>query len=66
MPGRYELSNINDAFGKRNSLQQAILEKHKARGDNRQFLQTSHKGNAEAAKEVQNLPDDPKESSRVE
>ena len=38
MPGRLELTNINDAFGKRNVVQQRILDKHVARGDNRQFL----------------------------
>jgi hypothetical protein len=40
MPGRLELTNINDAFGKRNAVQQAILDKHAARGDNRQFMGT--------------------------
>ena len=40
MPGRLELSNINHAFGKRNAVQQAILDKHVARGDNRQFMGT--------------------------
>ena len=38
MPGRLELSNVNDAFGKRNKVQQDILDRHVARGDNTQFL----------------------------
>lgn len=28
MPGRLELTNINDGFGKRNAVQQAILDRH--------------------------------------
>ena len=78
MPGRNELSNINDAFGKRNAVQQAILDKHAARGDNRQFLGTTLQTAAQAslegsklysasrqesiksAKEVADLPADPK------
>jgi hypothetical protein len=69
MPGRFELENINDAFGKKNPVQQAILDKHIARGDNKQFLKsradTSLEGSKlfaasrEAAKEVENLPDNP-------
>ena len=43
MPGRNELSNVNDAFGKRNAVQQRILDKAVERGDNRQFLQTNEK-----------------------
>ena len=31
MPGRNELSNINDAFGKKNQVQQAMLERHEKR-----------------------------------
>ena len=33
MPGRNELTNMNDAFGKRNAVQQAILDRHAARND---------------------------------
>ena len=33
MPGRMELTNINDCFGKRNAVQQAILDRHNARSD---------------------------------
>jgi hypothetical protein len=33
MPGRMELTNINDCFGKRNAVQQAILDRHAARND---------------------------------
>lgn len=51
MPGRNELSNINDAFGKRNAVQQKILDKHVARGDNRQFLGTTLKTAAQASLE---------------
>jgi hypothetical protein len=43
MPGRLELSNANDAFGKKNAVQQRILNKHVERGDNTQFLNTSEK-----------------------
>jgi hypothetical protein len=43
MPGRNELSNVNDAFGKRNAVQQKILDKHVERGDNKQFLATKEK-----------------------
>ena len=43
MPGRNELSNVNDAFGKRNLVQQRILDRAVERGDNKQFLQTNEK-----------------------
>ena len=33
MPGRMELTNINDCFGKRNAVQQSILDRHAARND---------------------------------
>lgn len=49
MPGRNELSNINDAFGKRNAVQQAMLDKHVARGDNRQFLGSTLQTAAQAS-----------------
>lgn len=43
MPGRNELSNVNDAFGKRNAVQARILSKAVERGDNKQFLKTNEK-----------------------
>lgn len=43
MPGRNELSNVSDAFGKRNAVQQKILDKAVQRGDNKQFLKTNEK-----------------------
>ena len=55
MPGRLELTNINDAFGKRNAVQQAILDKHAARGDNRQLVSNTLKTAAQASLEGSKL-----------
>lgn len=48
MPGRNELTNMNDAFGKRNAVQQAILDRHAARNDGAATLKQS--GQAQMAK----------------
>lgn len=47
MPGRNELTNMNDAFGKRNAVQQAILDRHAARNDGGSLKQS---GQAQMAK----------------
>ena len=75
MPGRNELTNVNDAFGKRNAVQQAILDRHMAKGntfqnaakaslDGSKLHQASRKESSAAASEVANLPADPVPAAR--
>ena len=42
MPGRLELTNINDAFGKKNASQQAILDRHMARDTSKTLQASAH------------------------
>ena len=40
-PGRLELTNINDAFGKKDRVQQAILDRHNAKATLKQAAESS-------------------------
>lgn len=56
MPGRKELTNINDSFGKRNPVQQAILDRHNAKGSTLQKTAEASLGIAAAKHQASDVP----------